>query len=215
MLNILRQDKNAEFCIITPLKPGDKVSRDTKISVKRNKKPFIWATYESDNNVACNFKLGLQELKKHVKIPPYTIKLDNDTVWNRNTLDYMVKTLDEYPFENIAYCYTNFEYKGAVNQKFPAKQFNENALRRMNYISSNSMFKSAILEEFPIIDSDYYKRLLDWAYYLHLLNNGYIGIPCQMGYFVATASEVSLSAGGAQDFQLKYNRVKKNFVDVG
>ena len=126
----------------------------------------------------------------------------------------MVKTLDEYPFENIAYCYTNFEYQGAVNQKFPARQFNENLLRRANYISSNSMFKSAVLEEIPIIDDDYYKRLLDWAYYLHLLNNGYYGIPCQIGYFVAKASADSISAGGAADYREKHRRVTEDFVSA-
>lgn len=38
---IVREDKNPVFCVITPLKSGDKISRDTKISVKRNKYPFI------------------------------------------------------------------------------------------------------------------------------------------------------------------------------
>lgn len=214
MLNILRQDKNAEFCIITPLKPGDKISRDTKISVKRNDKPFIWATYESDNNVARNFKLGFQELKKNVKMPPYTIKIDADTLWSRNTLDNMVNVLSNTS-KYIAYCYCSFEYKSVINQKFPAKEFNSKSLQKMNFISSNSMFKTAILEEIELVTDDYYKRLLDYCYFLKLLNNGYIGIPCQMGYFIATVNEDSISAGGSQDFKLKYNRVKKDFIDIG
>lgn len=208
---IVREDKNPVFCVITPLKSGDKISRDTKISVKRNKYPFIWATYESDNNVARNFKLGLQELEKHRKLPPFTCKIDNDTIWNRNTLDSMVNTLKDSS-KNVAYCYCSFEYKGSVNQKFTAIDFDANRLRMGNYISSNSMFKTAVLKDFPLIDSDYYKRLLDYAYFLFLLNNGYIGIPDKKGYFIAISKGDSISAGGQKDFQIKYKRVQEDFV---
>lgn len=221
VLKKIHGDKNPIFCVITPLKPGDKISKETKISVKRNNYPFIWVSYESDNNVARNFKLGFEELQSvgksmfgYVKFPPYTIKIDNDCIWNRNTLDHMVDCL--YSANRVtnefAYSYVSFEYQGSVNQKFPARDFNPNDLRKMNYISSNSMFKSAILRKISIVDSDYYKRLLDWAYYLKLLNNGYLGVPCEKGYFVAKSSVDSISAGSKEDFHLKYSRVREDFV---
>lgn len=213
MLNIVKQDKNPEFCIITPLKPGDKVSRDTKISVKRNDKPFIWATYEADNNVACNFKLGLQELKKYVKLPPYIIKVDAYTDWSRNTLDNMVETLKNTS-NNIAYCYCSFEYRGSINQKFPAVDFDSEKLKKMPYISSNSLFKTKVLEEIELVTDDYYKRLLDYAYFLKLLKNGYIGVPCKNGYFISYSKTGDISAGDEKDFRLKFGRIKEDFIDI-
>ena len=114
--------------------------------------------------------------------------------------------------EDIAYCYCSFEYTGAIKQKFPARSFNPDALKKMNYISRNSMFKIKVLEEIPLIDDDYYKRLLDWAYYLHLLNHGYIGIPYLKGYFKAVTGKESVSAQGTQDFYLKYKRVSEDFI---
>lgn len=210
MLKIIKEHKDPVFCIITPLRPEDKVSKDTKISVKRNKTPFIWATYQSEGNVAHNYKMGLQALSEHTKLPLYAVKIDNDTVWQRNTLDNMVNVLKTSP-DNIAYCYCSFEYKGSVNKKFPAKEFDANELRRMNYISSNSLFKTKVLEEVELVTDDKYKRLLDWAYFLKLLNNGYYGIPCKNGYFIAKASKDSVSAGGADDFKLKYKRVIEDF----
>jgi len=211
MLKIIKEDKNPVFCVITPLKSGDKISKNTKISVKRNKYPFIWATYESENNVAKNFKFGLQELSKYRKLPLFTIKIDADTIWNRNTLDSMVDTLKD-SHRNIAYCYCSFEYKGSVNQKFTAIDFDRNKLKKMNYISSNSMFLTEELEKIEIVTDDYYKRLLDYCYFLKLLNNGYVGVPDKRGYFVAISKGDSISAGGQKDFQLKYKRVQEDFV---
>jgi len=40
-LKRVHKDKNPVFCVITPLKPGDKISKDTKVTVKRNDYPFI------------------------------------------------------------------------------------------------------------------------------------------------------------------------------
>lgn len=218
MLYIVKDCNKPEFCVITPLRVGDKISKDTKVSVKRNKKPFIWATYQSNENTARNFKLGLQELSKKIKLPRYTIKVDNDTIWNRRTIDYMVETFDSTIYRSDirpAYCYCSFEYTGAVNKKFPADHFRPDRLRKMNYISSNSLFLTEVLLNYPIIDDDRYKRLLDWAYYLHLLNNGFVGIPCKSGYFKAIASPDSVSAGGQEDFKLKYKRVIEDFVMGG
>lgn len=211
MLKILHQDKNPEFAIITPLLPDDKISRKTKVTIKRNKKPYVWASHLAYMNVASNFDAGISELKKLINLPPYIIKIDNDIEWNRNSLDFMVDTLNKSD-NNIAYCYCSFEYKGVINKKFPADPFDPKRLMNMNYISSNSMFKTSVINNIPLVTDDKYKRLLDWAYFLLLLKNGYGGIPCQKGYFIAHASVDSISSGGQEDFRIKYNRVKKDFI---
>jgi len=123
----------------------------------------------------------------------------------------MAKKL-ENSFYSDAYTYVSFEYQGAVNKKFPADPFNPDRLRQMNYISSNSMFKTDVLSSVTIVTDDKYKRLLDWAYYLKLLNYGYAATPCENGYFVATSSTDSISAGGKEEFLQKYAKVREDFV---
>lgn len=215
MFDLIHKDKNPEFCIITPLRVNDKISKETKTSVKRNKTPFVWGSYKSDMNIVKNFKAGIAELKNVVKIPNFIIKIDNDTIWNRYTLDHMVSLLKKsvtLSDKKIGYCYCSFEYRGAVNHKFPAIPFDPNRLKQNNYISSNSMFVYDVIKNIEMPDDDYYKRLLDWAYYLKLLNNGIQGIPCQKGYFIAKSNPESISAGSANDFRLKRERVIKDFI---
>ncbi|MFW6046353.1 MAG: hypothetical protein ACOCP4_00920 [Candidatus Woesearchaeota archaeon] len=212
MLKFVERHKKPEVCIITPLRPQDKISKETKITVKRNNINRLWVTYTSDGNVAYNFKKGFEELKNVYKnLPPYTIKIDANTIWNRKTLDYLSNTLKNSG-DNIAYAYCSFKYQGTVNNEFPALNFDPLKLKQMNYISSNSLFKTWVLEKFPIISDEKYKRLLDWAYYLHLLNNGYIGIPCGKGYFISISHPDNVSSGDRDDFLLKYKRVKEDFV---
>jgi hypothetical protein len=79
MLNLIKDCKNPEILVITPLRISDKISKETKISIKRNKVNFIWYSYSSNNNVAKNFSLALNEIKQLISLPKYTIKIDNDT----------------------------------------------------------------------------------------------------------------------------------------
>ncbi len=208
---IIKQDIDPKFAIVTPLRPSDKISRDTKVSLKRNDIPLIWVSYKGDGNVVQNFKAGMKELENYIALPDYIIKIDNDTVWNRNTLDSMYTGL-KYSNESIAYTYCSFKYVGAVNAKFDAIPFDSNKLKRANYISSNSMFKTKIIQEYEMIEDEKYKRLLDWTYYLHLLNNGFIGKPVK-GYFEVKTKKDSVSAGSQEDYKLKHQRVKEDFID--
>ncbi len=202
--------KSAKVLVITPLRPEDKISRETKVSLKRNETPFVWFSYKGDGNVMQNFWDGLLEVEKEITLPKYTIKADNDTSWNRGTLDKLHNTLSNSS-SHVAYSYCSFEYTGAVNAKFPAIPFDGNKLKRGNYISSNSLFKTKLLKEIPLVVDNYYMRLLDWAYYLKLANNGYIGVPSD-GYFIAKASKDSVSNKGVEDYKLKLERVKKDFT---
>lgn len=212
MLELIKNCKNPEILVITPLRVSDKISKETKISIKRNKVNFIWYSYSSNNNVAKNFSLALNEIKQIISLPKYTIKIDNDTEWNRNTLDKLYNELEKSD-KNVAYSYCGFEYYGSINYKFPVSSFDSNRLRQNNYISSNSLFKTKVLEDIPLITDDKYKRLLDWATYLNLLNHGYIGVPSD-GYFKAKSSKNSISAGSQEDFQIKRERVINDFCKL-
>lgn len=213
MLKEIVRGIKPRYLIITPLKFDDKISSNTKITIKRNKVPFSWYSYQSDGNVVENFVKGMEKsLKLFKTCPKYIIKVDNDTTWNRKTLDNMYYCLEKSK-DNVAYTYCGFEFSGAVNQKFPFHPFIPERLQQGNYISSNSMFKINILKKYKPITNQKYKRLLDWAYYLHLLNNGYIGQPCK-GYFVADTKPSSISAGNAEEYKTIFERVKKDFIDV-
>ena len=210
MFKIIHEDKNPMLMIVTPLRPEDKISKKTKITIKRNEIPFIWGYYQGKGNVVQNFKAGLKEFDKYLKkLPPFTIKVDNDTIWNRKTFDKMLRILEISP-DNIAYAYCSFSYRGAVTADFPAIPFDPTRLRQNNYISSNSIFKTGILKKFEPIDDNKYQRLLDWAYYLRLLNNKYIGIPTD-GYFTALAGKNSISAGSNMEFHQKRMAVLEDF----
>lgn len=203
--------KNPEILIITPLRPTDKISKETKVSVKRNNTPFIWYSYSGEGNVMENFLQGKEKAGEELeKLPSYTIKIDNDTEWSRNTLDKMYSTLIKHPF--AFYCYCSFEYVGATNAKFPAIPFDPERLKKANYISSNTLFLTKILDEVPPPTDDYYQRLLDWAYYLKLLSHEYKGVPCPDGYFVAKSSEDSVSSRGIEDYKIKHKRVVQDFT---
>lgn len=210
MLTKIHNNKKPEILVITPLRPIDNISRDTKVSLKRNNVSFIWYSYKGEGNTMENFVRGLEEVEKEIKLPEYVIKIDADTIWNRNTLDKMYFTLKEA--KTASYCYCSFRYTGAVNARFDAIPFDKEKLKRGNYISSNSLFRTKVLKEIPPVIDDYYARLLDWSYYLLLLNYGHIGINCPSGYFEAKASKDSISAKSIEDYKIKYRRVKKDFI---
>lgn len=211
MNKIIKWCENPQFVIVTPLRPKDKISKETYSTVMGTTHvPFLWISSKGKGNVVQNFKKGINYLKKINEFFDYIIKIDNDTEWSYNTLDNMYYTLKNSN-EEIAYSYCSFAYYGAINVTFPSIPFNSEKLRLSNYISSNSMFKTKVLDELPMIDDNSYKRLLDWVYYLHLLNNGYYGIPCE-GFFKAKTNINSISAGSPEDYRKKYRRVVKDFI---
>jgi hypothetical protein len=62
------------------------------------------------------------------------------------------------------------------------------------------------------VRNDMYKRLLDWALWLKFFQYGYYGIPCPTAHFVAYSGPEDISAGTAQDYQIKHRRVHRDFV---
>jgi len=215
-LKKIHQSKNPNLLVITPLREGDNISENTIRTVMYHKKKlsFDWYSYEGSGNVMKNFLDGFSLYKEenNLKRPQYIIKIDNDTTWKLNTLTHMYETLSKCRDDSIAYCYCSFEYVGKVNAKFPAIPFNKDKLKKVNYISSNSMFRTEIIENIPPIIDDKYVRLLDYAYFLHLLYHGYRGIPCEKGYFRADTTNNSISSRDGEDYKEKFQRVYEDFI---
>ena len=213
-IEIIREDDYSELLVATPLLPGHKISRETKVSIKRNGIPFTWITCTGENNIPTNWWYGSKkyfEMRSTLTIP-YILPLDRDIKLGRHMLDRMLETIKESK-EQYAFCYCNFEFKGTINNKFPCQPYDINRLLQGNFISSNSMMKYDYLEliDGPVMD-DMYKRLLDWALWLKFYQYGYYGIPCPTADFVAYSDEDSISAGTAQEYQQKHQRVHRDFV---
>jgi hypothetical protein len=215
VLTLVKEQPNPKVLIITPLWPGHKISRETKTTIKRNDIPILWYSYSGYNNIPKNWWTGLQEIKKkHKKLPPYILPLDRDIIMGRHMLDRMVGVFEaKTVLAHMAFVYCNFEFKGVVNRKFPADQYDINKLMEGNYISSNSLMNRELLEFIggPVTDVQY-TRLLDWALWLKFAQLGFVGVPCPTANFVAISSENDISAGNPEDYQLKHNRIIEDFV---
>ena len=104
-----------------------------------------------------NFEIGFFELLKRKQLATRIIKIDNDTEWTEDTLEEMSFVLQESD-NNVAYTYCSFQYKGTINNSFPAIDFNGEKLKQGNYISSNSMFKSKVIYDIGLVTDDQYVR---------------------------------------------------------
>jgi hypothetical protein len=223
VLTVIREDKNPEVLIVTPLWPGHKISRETKKTIKRNDTPISWYSYSDYNNIPQNWWSAIRELRsRKKKLPKYFLPLDRDIILGRYMIDRMVnvfegrgnlRTRNRVIPAHTAYIYCNFEFKGTVNREFLAEPFDINRLTKGNYISSNSLMNLDTLEFIggPVTDPQYV-RLLDWALWLKFAQFGYIGHPCKEANFVAISSENDISAGSPEDYQLKHQRVHEDFV---
>ena len=58
-VEIIREDKEAEVLVITPLLPGHKVSKETKKTINRNNTKLVWIKSIGDNNIPTNVENGL------------------------------------------------------------------------------------------------------------------------------------------------------------
>lgn len=209
---VIKADKNSKFLVVTPLWEGHKISRDTKVTIKRNNYPFTWIVSEGKNNIPTNAFYGIDwYLYRKGKLPDFYIMIDRDIKLGRNMLDRLYDKLYKAP-ESVAYAYASFKFTGAVEREFPAVQWDINKLLMHNYISSNSMFRTnALYEVGPVLD-DKYKRLLDWAFLLKLFyERGWTGVPCPEANFEATSNPDSISAGSNEDYDIKRKRIIQDF----
>ena len=170
-LKILHEDKNAKILIVTALYTGHAVSGETKTTIRRNKTPYIWISYMSDGKHATNVQKAISAYRKKVGgiIPPYIFVLDRDIICGRHMLDKMINVLGKAD-KNIGFCYCPFEYSGHINIKFPPMEYDINTLVHGNYISSNSLYKTSMVERVGgFVVEEKYHRMSDWAFFIKSL----------------------------------------------
>lgn len=215
MIKVIHEVKNPKILVVTPLLPDHKVSKITKKTLKRNETPFYWISSEGNNNIPTNACEGIKWFNNNFgKLPPYYMMIDRDIEAGRGLLDRLYATLERYVLSNkiVGYCYASFQFRGHLNHDFPAMPFDINRLVQANYISSNTMFLSEVIEKVGLVTDDKYKRLLDYAFLLKCFRMGYVGIPEARAYFIAHSTKDDISAGSNADYQLKYKRVYEDFV---
>lgn len=210
---VVNECKDPEVLIVTPLLPDHEVSRETKVSIKRNKTKYTWVKSYGDKNIPSNALEAIKWYKSFKKLPPFYLMIDRDIVLGRGMIDKLVAKLKKFSWaDHVGYAYASFEFKGHVNQAFPAAPFDINRLLQANYISSNSMFKSELIEKVGLVTDDKYKRLLDYAFLLKAFKMGYVGVPVPEASFVAQSTKDDISAGSQQDYVIKYKRVFEDFI---
>ncbi len=212
MIKIVKECKDPEILVVTPLLPEHDVSKITKITLKRNKTPFYWISSSGNSNIPTNAQNGIEWYKKKFgKLPLYYMMVDRDIEAGRGLLDKLYIRLkeDQWP---IGFSYATFQFKGHINKDFPAMPYDINRLLQGNYISSNSMFLSEVIEDVGLVTDDKYKRLLDWAFLLKCFDKGYIGVPTPRAYFIAHSTKDDVSAGSNEDYHIKFQRVFVDFV---
>lgn len=211
-LKLIKKTIDPKFLIITPLKPGDEISTDTLRSVYNNRVMYDWYSYTDDRNIPLNTENGLVAYEKKHRQLPYIIKIDSHTTWKKGTLDKMYRTM-MHTQDHEAYVYCSFEFvrNGLPVVSFKNINFDIDRLKKMNYISSNSMIKRRHLDICPFIIDDQYVRLLDYAHWLSFLKEGYHG-KLSDGHFSSEMKIDNISSGDNEDFQLKLNRVHKDFL---
>lgn len=212
MIKIIRECENPEILVITPLLPSHKISNITKKTLNRNNHPFYWISSEGPYNIPKNALEGILWYKKQYgNLPSCYMMIDRDIEAGRGLLDRLYEKLIISP-SNIGYVYATFQFKGHINHDFPAMPYDINRLIKGNYISSNSMFKSEVIEQVGLVTDDKYKRLLDYAFLLKCFANGYIGLPEPKAWFIAHSTKDDISAGDFNDYQIKYQRVFEDFI---
>ena len=216
-IQVIKATKFPDVLVVTPLLERHRISKNTKKSIHRNHLKYFWISSEGNNNIPTNYEQGIWWAQQNLgrKFPKYSIMIDNDIILARSMLD---RLYDEFKddslisFDNVAFSYASFQFKGEVNAQFPADPFDIKRLMQANYISSNSMFKTDVIEKVGLVTDNKYKRLLDYAFLLKLAANGYVGIPEPRARFVAVSEPGSISAGNVDDYRLKYQRVHNDFI---
>lgn len=213
MLKIIKESKNPELLIVTPLYLQHKISRDTKIGLLRNDINFAWASYEGPGSTSKNFADGIATYRKKHSDPKYVMLVDKDVLPDRHMLDNMYNTLRKSG-NDIGFCYCNFEFKGTINKKFHNIQYDPIRLLQSNFISSNSMIKLDKLDEIGgVIVDRKYDRLSDWALWLSFLSYGYYGVLCNSTNFIDISTKSSVSAGSQDEYKRTYSFVRGDFID--
>ena len=213
MIKILKNTENAVILVVTPLLTGHTISKETRQSINTNTVPFKWISYEGDGKHAANVQAGIDAYKTQFgTLPPYIQILDRDIICGRKMLDRLYANLKNLP-SNIAFSYCSFEYRGYINIVFPPKPYNIGQLITSNYISSNSLYRTCAIEKVGgFVTETKYHRLSDWAMFLRLYNNGFVGSLCYETSFIAASSKDDISAGSREEYIETRKNVLNDFM---
>jgi len=210
---VVKESKNPELLVVTPLYTGHKISRDTKVGLLRNDINFAWVSYESNGSTSKNYAEGIKAYRERYYTPRYTILIDKDVIPDRHMLDDMYNTLKKTD-DQIAFCYCNFEFKGTINKRFFHIAYDPLLLIYGNFISSNSMIKLDKLDEIGgVVTDKRYDRLSDWALWLSFLSYGYYGMLCDHTSFVDISTKSSVSSGSENEYRATSELIKRDFID--
>lgn len=218
-ITIIHESDHPKILVITPLRPTDSILESLKTNIiDYTNIEFDWISCSSKGNCPQNAQIGLEKWRK---VHPnkfddidFIIKLDNDLGVPSDFLNklYTVAMINKNN-PNIGYFYPSLYYRGIQNLDFPAVPFNSQKLRQSNYITSMAMIKLDVLEKIGgFIYNKKYIRLADWALWLHMLNNGYVGCPVPDTFIVAPLEEHNISAGSQENYQRIYKNVYDDFI---
>lgn len=212
-IKMLKESKNPDVLLVTPLLPGHEISRETKISIQRNDIDFSWISSTGENNIPTNALEGIHWYKnKYGCLPLFYMMIDRDIRLGRHCIDKLAVALTNRTSKYVGYAYASFEFTGHINQKFPAYPFDINRLIQGNYISSNSLFLSEVIERVGLVTDDKYKRLLDYAFLLKCYAHGIIGKNVPDANFSVQSTANDVSSGNSDDYNIKYQRVYDDFI---
>ena len=215
-VKIITNCKNPEILVSTPLLPGHKISKITKKTLKRNDINYIWLSSSGDNNIPTNHIGCMEWYKKNIgKLPPYMFFLDRDINLGRHALDRLHNSLVKESLRSdsiYGYAYASFKYTGYIKHEFPAVPFDPRKLLQSNYISSNSLYCTEVIEKVGLVTDDKYRRLLDWAFLIKCFGQGIIGTPCPSATFEVISTKDDISSGDNDDYLLKHSRVHEDFI---
>jgi len=180
---------------IDKIEDGLPISVIVPLSKGRNDffRSFVLPLIEANNpnEIIVNNNDGLAPKKRNdgfkKSTQPFVFFIDDDILLAQNHLEKLLKALENNPSKAYAYTgydgivieNTNHPLKG--NFKIPTVDFNPNALRQSNYISTMSLIRR---ERFPKFDESL-RRLQDWDLWLTLLSKGHEGIAVHNTDFLA------------------------------
>ena len=215
-IKIVKKCKSPKILVSTPLLPGHKISKVTKKTLKRNDIDYDWLSCTDNQNIPTNHISCMDWYKKNFgELPRYVFFLDRDIDLGRHALDKLYNVIEDNSYRSdiiIGYAYASFKYTGYVNHDFPAVPFDPRRLLQANYISSNSLYLTEIIEKVGLVTDNKYKRLLDWAFLIKCLGQGIVGVPCPQATFKVVSTPDDISSGGNSDYNLKYSRVYEDFI---
>jgi glycosyltransferase involved in cell wall biosynthesis len=137
----------------------------------------------------------------------YYLFSDGDVMWLPGAFDTMLGVLNG---GDAAYVYCNYERRGAFKGTWHASQFDEDKLKKHNYISTMSILRASCIPDPPFIPDE--ERLQDWSLWLRLLKEGHKGIHIDKSLFITHYEENGLSNKGIEHHRKWEKIIRSRYV---